>query len=130
MSPVEQKDKENIKESFFSRHLSKSSLWRRLEGDKLHVCILLFLYTLQGIPYGLKFSIPLILTRRGVPYADQARFSISSYPWSMKVSIYSVICHESRQYVYLLRCCGLPLSTRDFGPSLGGESLGLYRPSI
>ena len=86
MSPVVQKDEENIKKSFFSRHLSKSSLWRRLEGDKLHVCILLFLYTLQGIPYGLKFSIPLILTRRGVPYADQARFSISSYPWSMKVS--------------------------------------------
>ena len=87
MSPVVQNDEENIKKSFFSRHLSKSSLWRRLEGDKLHVCILLFLYTLQGIPYGLKFSIPLILTRRGVPYADQARFSISSYPWSMKVSI-------------------------------------------
>ena len=107
MSPVEQKEEESRKKSFFSRHLSKFSLWRRLEGDKLHVCILLFLYTLQGIPYGLKFSIPLILTRRGVPYADQARFSVSSYPWSMKVSIYFVMKAANMFRLYLLRCCGL-----------------------
>ena len=61
------------------------SLWKDLEGDKVHVCILFFLYCLQGIPVGLKNSIPLLLTRRSVPYTEQAIFSIASYPWSMKV---------------------------------------------
>ena len=56
-----------------------------MQGDKLHVCILLFLYCLQGIPLGLKSAIPLILTRRSVPYTDQATFTIASYPFSMKV---------------------------------------------
>ena len=48
--------------------VAKSEMLKNLEGDKLHVCILLFLYCLQGIPLGLKSSIPLILTRRSVPY--------------------------------------------------------------
>ena len=61
------------------------SLWKDLEGDKVHVCILFFLYCLQGIPVGLKNSIPLLLTRRSVPFTEQAIFSIASYPWSMKV---------------------------------------------
>jgi len=65
--------------------VAKSEMLKNLEGDKLHVCILLFLYCLQGIPLGLKSSIPLILTRRSVPYTEQARFTIASYPFSMKV---------------------------------------------
>ena len=65
--------------------VAKSEMLKDLEGDKLHVCILLFLYCLQGIPLGLKSSIPLILTRRSVPYTEQARFTIASYPFSMKV---------------------------------------------
>ena len=65
--------------------VAKSEMLKDLEGDKLHVCILLFLYCLQGIPLGLKASIPLILTRRSVPYTEQARFTIASYPFSMKV---------------------------------------------
>jgi len=65
--------------------LEKSTMLKNLQGDFLHVCILFFLYCLQGIPLGLKSSIPLILTRRSVPYADQATFSISGYPFSMKV---------------------------------------------
>ena len=65
--------------------VNKSQMLKDLEGDKLHVCILLFLYCLQGIPLGLKSSIPLILTRRSVPYTEQARFTIASYPFSMKV---------------------------------------------
>ena len=51
--------------------VAKSEMLKDLEGDKLHVCILLFLYCLQGIPLGLKSSIPLILTRRSVPYTQQ-----------------------------------------------------------
>ena len=65
--------------------VAKSQMLKDLEGDKLHVCILLFLYCLQGIPLGLKSSIPLILTRRSVPYTEQAKFTIANYPYSMKV---------------------------------------------
>ena len=56
-----------------------------LEGDKLNVLMLFLLYVLQGIPVGLYKSIPLILTNRGVPYTDQALFSIAYYPYSMKL---------------------------------------------
>jgi len=60
-------------------------MWEDLEGDRLHVLGLVFLYFLQGIPMGLDHAIPLILTRRNVPYSEQATFSISTYPFSMKV---------------------------------------------
>ena len=45
------------------RWLARSDMWKQLSGDKLHVVVLFFLYCLQGIPLGLKSSIPLILTR-------------------------------------------------------------------
>ena len=67
------------------RLLARSDMWKQLSGDKLHVVVLFFLYCLQGIPLGLKSSIPLILTMKGTPYTQQATFSISSYPFSMKV---------------------------------------------
>ena len=51
------------KQTLGERIVAKSEMLKNLEGDKLHVCILLFLYCLQGIPFGLKTSIPLILTR-------------------------------------------------------------------
>ena len=73
------------KQTIGEKIVAKSEMLKNLEGDKLHVCILLFLYCLQGIPLGLKSSIPLILTRRSVPYTEQARFTIASYPFSMKV---------------------------------------------
>lgn len=56
-----------------------------LEGDKMHVLVLFFLYVLQGIPLGLINAVPLILTDRNVSYKDQAAFSFSSYPFSMKL---------------------------------------------
>ena len=56
-----------------------------LEGDKLNVFMLFLLYVLQGIPVGLYKSIPLILTNCGVPYSEQALFSIAYYPYSMKL---------------------------------------------
>ena len=62
-------------------------LWENLAGDKIHVLLLSFLYFLQGIPIGLDLAIPLILSRRNVPYSDQAVFSISTYPFSMKVTL-------------------------------------------
>jgi PAT family acetyl-CoA transporter-like MFS transporter 1 len=56
-----------------------------LEGDKMHVLVLFFLYVLQGIPLGLINAVPLILTDRDVSYKEQAAFSFSSYPFSMKL---------------------------------------------
>ena len=77
--------------------IAKSEMLKNLEGDKLHVCILLFLYCLQGIPLGLKSSIPLILTRRSVPYIEQARFTIASYPFSMKVNSWDCLVFSNER---------------------------------
>ena len=76
------------KQSFLGKLLEKSTMWKALDGDKLHVVILFFLYCLQGIPLGLRDAIPLILTSKNIPYTDQATFSISSYPFSMKVNFF------------------------------------------
>ena len=73
------------KNGFLAKLQEKSSMLKDLDGDKLHVLILFFLYCLQGIPLGLDNAIPLILSRRNVPYTEQATFSISTYPFSMKV---------------------------------------------
>ena len=62
-----------------------SKLWKELKGDKIHILLLFFLYILQGVPIGIKMSMPLILQRLSVPYSDQAVFSIARYPYSMKV---------------------------------------------
>lgn len=42
-------------------------------------------YALQGIPLGLAFgSLPFVLSEK-LSYADQADFSISAYPYSLKL---------------------------------------------
>ena len=61
------------------------TMWNEIEGDKLHILVLFFLYILQGIPLGLKSSVPLVLQERGVSYMEQSKFSFSSYPFSMKI---------------------------------------------
>ena len=80
--PVHVQSPDRMKTSTFSG-------WRKicenLEGDRVHVLILFFLYFLQGIPIGLTFAMPLILSNRNVPYAEQAIFSFSAYSFSMKV---------------------------------------------
>ena len=79
------------KNGFLAKLQEKSSMLKDLDGDKLHVLILFFLYCLQGIPLGLKDAIPLILTNKGIPYTDQATFTISSYPFSMKVELLTLL---------------------------------------
>ena len=83
---------------------------------------------LQGIPIGLKTAMPLILTKRGVPYTDQAIFTIATYPFSMKVTR----CPPKLGLTLtpLARCCGLLSWTRCSGPSLAGGSRGWCRASI
>ncbi|XP_054715943.1 acetyl-coenzyme A transporter 1-like isoform X2 [Uloborus diversus] len=56
-----------------------------LGDDKINVCILLFLYVLQGIPLGLAGSIPMILQNHHVSYKDQAVFSFVNWPFSIKL---------------------------------------------
>jgi hypothetical protein len=55
-----------------------------LRGEWWNMWLLLTLYFLQGIPIGLASSIPLLLLSRGASYADQALYSFSSYPYSLK----------------------------------------------
>lgn len=56
-----------------------------LDGDYLNLCLLVFLYVLQGIPLGLSGSIPLILQQRKASYAQQAVFSFVTWPFSIKL---------------------------------------------
>jgi PAT family acetyl-CoA transporter-like MFS transporter 1 len=56
-----------------------------LKGDYGSICILLFLYVLQGIPLGLAAAIPMILQNRGVSYSEQAMFSLGNWPFSVKL---------------------------------------------
>lgn len=53
--------------------------------DKIAICVLLFLYTLQGIPMGLCGSLPLLLKERGVSYESLSLFSLVSLPFSLKI---------------------------------------------
>lgn len=65
-----------------SSSIENASDWRK---DKQAISILMFLYVLQGIPLGLCGSIPYILTNRGVSYEDQALFSFTFWPFSLKL---------------------------------------------
>ena len=56
-----------------------------LSGDYHNICILVFLYVLQGIPLGLAGSIPLILQNRKASYSQQATFSFVNWPFSVKL---------------------------------------------
>lgn len=54
-------------------------------SDFKAVCLLLLLYTLQGVPMGLSSSVGFILQERGATYAEQGVFSLASWPFSLKV---------------------------------------------
>ncbi|XP_077298027.1 acetyl-coenzyme A transporter 1 isoform X2 [Arctopsyche grandis] len=56
-----------------------------INGDRLNIALLLFLYTLQGIPLGLGAAIPMLLQNRGISYKQQAEFSFVNWPFSMKL---------------------------------------------
>jgi len=40
-------------------------------GDRLNIAILLFLYTLQGVPLGLSAAIPIIMQKKHITYKEQ-----------------------------------------------------------
>lgn len=57
-------------------------LWKQ---DGSAIAFLFFLYVLQGIPLGIASAIPYILTNNGVPYEQQALFSFTVWPFSLKL---------------------------------------------
>lgn len=42
-------------------------------GDRLNIAILLFLYTLQGVPLGLSAAIPIIMQKKHITYKEQVK---------------------------------------------------------
>uniref|UniRef100_A0A0R3RG72 Acetyl-coenzyme A transporter 1 n=1 Tax=Elaeophora elaphi TaxID=1147741 RepID=A0A0R3RG72_9BILA len=67
-----------------SEDLSLSWLRRfgiSFQGDLGSLCLLTFLYLLQGIPLGLIAAIPLVLSSKHVSYSQQAVFSFAHWPF-------------------------------------------------
>lgn len=56
-----------------------------IKGDELNIAVLLFLYTLQGIPLGLAGAVPMLLQNKGITYTQQAEFSLVNWPFSVKL---------------------------------------------
>ena len=60
-----------------------------LTGERLNICLLLLLYTLQGVPMGLSSTVAFSLTEKGASFADQGVFSLASWPFSLKILLES-----------------------------------------
>ncbi|EJW84401.1 hypothetical protein WUBG_04689, partial [Wuchereria bancrofti] len=58
---------------------------KSFQGDFGSLCLLTFLYLLQGIPLGLIAAIPLVLSSKHVSYGQQAIFSFAHWPFSVKL---------------------------------------------
>jgi MFS transporter, PAT family, solute carrier family 33 (acetyl-CoA transportor), member 1 len=106
------------------------------DEDEAHdwgsMLLLLLLYTLQGIPMGLSASIPFILQEK-VGYADQATFSLVSWPFSLKLlwapfvdSIYSQRFGRRKSWLIPVQfiCAGLMIGGSYFIGELLGEGEG------
>jgi hypothetical protein len=57
----------------------------RTREDLRNISLIFSLYALQGIPYGLLNALPLILSSRGISYADQGTLSFASWPYAVKI---------------------------------------------
>lgn len=78
-----QEDAESEKSS--TNKTIASNIRTNLHGDYANIVILLLLYMMQGIPFGIMHSLPLILQKRGVSYKDQAGLSFSHWPFASKI---------------------------------------------
>lgn len=64
---------------------AKSPSRKGIKGDLGNITLLVILYLLQGVPLGLCFgSIPFLLKSK-LSFSDLALFSLSSYPYSLKL---------------------------------------------
>lgn len=62
--------------------VAKQASYRK---DLPNIAFLMFLYLLQGIPIGLSYSLPFFLSAQKVSYSNQSLFSLSGWPYSMKL---------------------------------------------
>lgn len=101
-------------------------------SDWPSILLLLLLYTLQGIPMGLSSSIPFILQEK-VGYADQATFSLVSWPFSLKLlwapivdSVYSRRFGRRKSWLIPVQfiCAALMIGGSTFIGALLGEEPG------
>ncbi|XP_050523096.1 acetyl-coenzyme A transporter 1-like isoform X2 [Daktulosphaira vitifoliae] len=58
-----------------------------INADKLSILILVFLYVLEGVLYGISTAIRIVLQDMKTPYHDQAKYSMVYWPYSMKLLI-------------------------------------------
>lgn len=101
-------------------------------SDWPSIVLLLLLYTLQGVPMGLSSSIPFILQEK-VGYADQATFSLVSWPFSLKLlwapfvdSLYSRRFGRRKSWLIPVQfaCAALMIGGSAFIGELLGEGEG------
>jgi MFS family permease len=60
-------------------------LWLKNKRDLKSIVLLILLYIIQGLPFGLSTAIPLILGSRRASYQDQGTFSFAFYPLALKL---------------------------------------------
>lgn len=85
MADREMVDEEEALVQDSEREDGRSKARSGIRGELGNVCLLLFLYVLQGIPLGLAGSVPLIMQSKNVSYKDQAYFSFVFWPFSLKL---------------------------------------------
>lgn len=56
-----------------------------LTGEYGNICLLLILYTLQGIPLGLGRVLPMLLKEQGASFSELGTYSLQSWPFSLKL---------------------------------------------
>ena len=78
-SPSKTKKKMKNKAMIKASKTASSSL----KGDYMNICLLLLLYTLQGVPMGISAAIPMLLEERKVSMSVQGKFSFASWPFSL-----------------------------------------------
>ncbi|RQM23139.1 hypothetical protein B5M09_004674, partial [Aphanomyces astaci] len=103
-------------------------------SDVGSIAVLMVLYTLQGIPMGLSSSVPFLLQGK-VGYAEQATFSLVSWPFSLKLlwapivdSIFSESFGRRKSWLIpvQLLCSGLMI----FGGPFVGTLLDMEVPDV
>ncbi|XP_025194189.1 acetyl-coenzyme A transporter 1-like [Melanaphis sacchari] len=74
-------------ESEISEELKDVTLTKtNLKGDWINFFLLLLLYTMQGLPLGISGSMSILLqSKNNVTYKDQALYSLSNWPFSLKL---------------------------------------------
>ncbi|KAF6208983.1 hypothetical protein GE061_014726, partial [Apolygus lucorum] len=76
---------EQLMEVDEERRGSESGSHFEIRGDEWNIALLLILYLLQGIPLGLSATIPMIIQNKGVSFKEQAEFSFTMWPFSLKL---------------------------------------------